>query len=630
MANWIIQPSTGMGQTTVSATPIGTNTDYSARTATVTITDGHTTKYVKLVQNGLPHCLDNEGGLFQIINFTSDGGKYYFTIDSDYMVCFSGNNQSHFVITNESTGEVVPFGVNPVASSTLTPIEFRGVTFSLSAGTNTASTQQTSYINMYHFVWNDPSYSVASRNFPMTITQAAQSTVDYVLDYDSDSYFVESGAGETTVLGFHYTNVIPSTIWAYSFDEWILNNNDIPIDWSTSSVTVSVAENPVGLPRTATINISGQKTNGWSITGTTELTQIAGLTSLIVSPSAMNFSYLETDKNGTYPTSAYVTSNTDWVVTCDTDKFTISPTTGTGNGVIGIIPTSAYTIDAPNWFDKVGIITVSGGNATAQITATQYAFPHLEPSLYSVYGVPSIASEIQTYVVAAPEIYPWGNRVRFSGSSAYTQWVHIYDKNGDEIPISTKKVVSAGTPYAEVKDVIYSFWSDEVSPLTFVLDENNTGDYRECYLYLEHLIGDGESITYWQTDGLFKDHIDIEQLETGQNILTLDSNSVRFPYAVASNADAWVGLNTKETIWVEGGSWSTGGGSVKITPIADATTSQAYTGTTLGTNVTHLYIHQTAGSDVAATAYVKFYTYRNGTKGTYLGQIVCEKYPRTS
>lgn len=500
MANWNVRPSTGTGQMYVSATTISQNNTYSAKTATITITDGSATKYVKLRQGPIPHLETTNGGLFQSAQFNSEGGKVYFNIIGDadsivqFQIAFSGANSSHYVIKNEDTGAIYNWGSNWRAYS-LSPNEYSGYTFSLSADTNTGGTQINDTIGMYYW-WEDASTGYTGPVFPVTITQNAGAVTNYVLEFNSPSYTI--GSGNTSIsLPFHYENMRPETFGVYADDDWVINSS-LSIDWTTSSVTLSVVANPVGLPRTTSVKIYGSKTDGWSKTGSTQLTQDEGITNLIASPSAMSFGYLQSLEGGAIPYSASVISNTNWNVTQGGGDnyhqwYTISPTTGSGSDVIGIIPTSPLNTFHPI-SNRVNTITIAGGNASAVITATQYAFPHCEPTLYSTYDVPAAGGDYPFQIVVEPEGVGVTRHyaVRFSGNTANTQWMHIEDANGNIIPMNQ------------------GFDADDYSGqyLHLIVDAN-TGYYRDGSMYLQHYVGIGESVSYWDLN--YQDLIFVEQ-----------------------------------------------------------------------------------------------------------------------
>lgn len=66
--------------------------------------------------------------------------------------------------------------------------------------------------------------------------------------------------------------------------------------------------------------------------------------------------------------SVTITSNIDWTVIDDTNWITIAPSSGTNNGLIDI-----YVEANPAFNNRTGIVTVTGGNISRDLTITQAA-----------------------------------------------------------------------------------------------------------------------------------------------------------------------------------------------------------------------------------------------------------------
>ncbi len=66
--------------------------------------------------------------------------------------------------------------------------------------------------------------------------------------------------------------------------------------------------------------------------------------------------------------SVTITSNIDWTVIDDTNWITIAPSSGTNNGLIDI-----YVEDNPAFNNRTGIVTVTGGDISRDLTITQAA-----------------------------------------------------------------------------------------------------------------------------------------------------------------------------------------------------------------------------------------------------------------
>lgn len=174
MSNYFnITPSTGSGSRTFSATTQSTNLTYSARTATLVITDGYTTKTVTLRQNPLPH-LESTASPFPQIVVGSGGGEVFFSIVSDFYVCFSGANQSIYTLFDDTAGTQIPFGVNYMDDSTFMPDASH--VYGIEIPGNTSSSPRVDTIKMYHWIEGSGgigTVQIAPYGFTLTITTEA-------------------------------------------------------------------------------------------------------------------------------------------------------------------------------------------------------------------------------------------------------------------------------------------------------------------------------------------------------------------------------------------------------------------------------------------------------------------------
>ena len=166
MPNFTITPSTGTGLTTVSATPVSQNLTYSAKTGTVTISNGQSTKTVTLRQNGLPHTIPS----METIHLASTGGTIPFDVESDHIFCFSGYTTSDWVVINNgstvqppegSAGGPMVWGIYP---------NYDTWDLSMVVGANTGS-QRTATIYLDHYYDNTGTITKAPYSYPMSITQ---------------------------------------------------------------------------------------------------------------------------------------------------------------------------------------------------------------------------------------------------------------------------------------------------------------------------------------------------------------------------------------------------------------------------------------------------------------------------
>lgn len=166
MPNFTITPSTGTGLTTVSATPVSQNLTYSAKTGTVTISNGQSTKTVSLRQNGLPHTIPS----METVHIPSSGGVIPFDVESDFIFCFSGYTTSDWVVINNgstvqppegSTGGPMVWGIYP---------DIDTWDLSMVAGANTGS-QRTATIYLDHYYNDAGTITKAPYAYTMNISQ---------------------------------------------------------------------------------------------------------------------------------------------------------------------------------------------------------------------------------------------------------------------------------------------------------------------------------------------------------------------------------------------------------------------------------------------------------------------------
>ncbi len=95
--------------------------------------------------------------------------------------------------------------------------------------------------------------------------------------------------------------------------------------------------------------------------------------------------------------SVTITSNIDWTVIDDTNWITIAPSSGTNNGLIDI-----YVEANPAFNNRTGIVTVTGGNISRDLTITQAAAEEdsgeLDPN-----KAPSENFDLSTWNISIPE-----------------------------------------------------------------------------------------------------------------------------------------------------------------------------------------------------------------------------------
>lgn len=419
-----ITPNAGMGITPVTASTNGTNLTYSARTATVTISGGGDTKTVTLRQNGLPHCVSERQG-FPIVSVASGGGEVVFSIITDFYVCFSGANQSNYTLINNTTHTSIPFGTNYYGDCTFKPNA--QTTFTLQVPANSTETARTDTITMYHFVEGPGgigTYEIAQYNFPIQITTEPY-VQNWQFQWDDDT--MDIGSGNTSAsYGFSYSGIVSDTIYAQKNGEydWLT----ITANTANTTVTMTVTENPVAVPRSATVYLNGRDINGTWRTIYATLTQSAGTTSLIVSPTALTYGCY-TYSGSTYSPNFNITSNTEWTITQNgssySQHFIFTPSAGTGNAEIDVRPKDMNGTGA----DYTNTLTVSGGNATATVQLTQTPTPHFSPLQRS--KIWALTGETQTVQIVGTTSNMY--MMKLSGETENWEWIHIYDPDGNEL-----------------------------------------------------------------------------------------------------------------------------------------------------------------------------------------------------
>lgn len=120
--NFTISPTTGTGSTDIIATPAGQNDSYSAKTTTVTITDGDNTFNVTLTQGAAPHCEPNIKNNIWVLDPPPTGYTTGFTFEpilpGNYFFRFSGMTEwCYFTDT----------GGTPVSNSAYWTEDYQGV-----------------------------------------------------------------------------------------------------------------------------------------------------------------------------------------------------------------------------------------------------------------------------------------------------------------------------------------------------------------------------------------------------------------------------------------------------------------------------------------------------------------------
>ncbi len=164
MPNFTISQSTGTGVTTILVAPTGQNTTYSAKTATITISDGTSTKNVLVKQNGLPYTVPNMQAPFSDGSYTETA----FTVVSDFIIQFSGDGSTWASIWDADSGEQLG------PSDWFWPEDLTTAHFVLRIEANPAQSERQMQIKMKHYYNNAGTYELAPYEYTIWIYQDYQ------------------------------------------------------------------------------------------------------------------------------------------------------------------------------------------------------------------------------------------------------------------------------------------------------------------------------------------------------------------------------------------------------------------------------------------------------------------------
>lgn len=167
MANFTISQNTGAGITVIQVTPSGQNLTYSARTSTITISDGTSTKNVLVKQTGLPHTVP----ALDVVNADSTQQNILFTVESDFTIQFSGYNpgNSWATIWDYDSGEQLD------QYDHYDPDDLAHTTFALRLTQNRTGNDRQMTIYMKHIYNNAGELETAPYVYSINIFQAASS-----------------------------------------------------------------------------------------------------------------------------------------------------------------------------------------------------------------------------------------------------------------------------------------------------------------------------------------------------------------------------------------------------------------------------------------------------------------------
>lgn len=171
MANFTISQNSGTGVTVIQVTPSGQNLTYSARTSTITISDGTTTKNVLVKQNGLPHTVP----ALDVVNANNSQQNILFTVESDFTIQFSGYNpgNSWATIWDYDSGEQLD------QYDHYDPEDLAHTTFALRLTQNRTGNDRQMTIYMKHVYNNAGEIETAPYVYSMNIYQGAGLSIPY-------------------------------------------------------------------------------------------------------------------------------------------------------------------------------------------------------------------------------------------------------------------------------------------------------------------------------------------------------------------------------------------------------------------------------------------------------------------
>ena len=310
-ADWLsVTPTNGTNNDTLTAS-YSKNTSTSQRVGTITVSGGGLTRTVTVTQLGTSSSLLVSPSNQDVSN--SSGDTKYSVISN---VIWTVSDDADWLSVTPTNG---------TNNDTLTASYSKNTSTSPRVGTITVSG--------------------GGLTKTVKVTQLGTSSSLLVSPSNQD---VSNSSGDTKY------SVISNVIWTVSDDaDWLSvtptngTNND--------TLTASYSKNTSTSPRVGTITVSGG-----GLTKTVKVTQLGTSSSLLVSPSNQDVS------NSSGDTKYSVISNVIWTVSNDADWLSVTPTNGTNNDTL----TASYSKNTST-SQRVGTITVSGGELTRTVTVTQ-------------------------------------------------------------------------------------------------------------------------------------------------------------------------------------------------------------------------------------------------------------------
>ena len=311
--SWLtLKPTSGSGDTTLTAN-YDANPTTAQRVGTITVTGGGITRNVTVTQAaGSPTLIVSPSNR----SVTNSAGNTTFTVTSN--TSWSATENTSWLRLNYTSGSgdttlTANYDANPTTAQRVDTITVTG--------------------------------GGITRN--VTVTQAAGSPT---LIVSPSNRSVTNSAGNTTF------TVTSNTSWSATENTSWLRLNYTSGSGDTT-LTANYDANPTTAQRVDTITVTGG-----GITRNVTVTQAAGSSTLIVSPS--NRSVTNSAGNTTFT----VTSNTSWSATENTSWLRLNYTSGSGDTTL----TANYDAN-PTTAQRVDTITVTGGGITRNVTVTQAA-----------------------------------------------------------------------------------------------------------------------------------------------------------------------------------------------------------------------------------------------------------------
>jgi predicted Kef-type K+ transport protein len=325
-AEWItVTPSLGSNDGVISVTAAA-NMETSQRTGIVTVNGDGIDQTVSITQAASVSSTNTLTVSPAMLDFTASGETKSVTVTSD--------------VSWTVDGDVEWITITPSSGSNDDVI-------SVTAAANMETGQRTGFVTI----------SGGGIEQTVSITQAASVSSTNTLTV-SPAMLDFAASGETKPV-----TVTSNVNWTVDRDaEWI-------------TVTPSSGSNDDAISVTAEANTTaGQRTGFVVVTGggimrVITVTQAADGATLTVSPATLDFTASGEIKSVT------VTSNVSWTVDRDVEWITITPSSGSNDGVISVAAAANTTID-----ERTGIVTVTGGGITHTIAVTQAADGTTPPS----------------------------------------------------------------------------------------------------------------------------------------------------------------------------------------------------------------------------------------------------------